>query len=478
MNSSEDKGVPKGLHSSNRKKFLDKLFSRYPELEDENSVVLFKGSLNGAVHESDTDIFPHQEAAFLSLFGAQQGDLHGIIELKTKKAILIPPNVDPAYAIWLTIPDAQYYKNNYEVDDVIFSQDLEQYLEKLHPTTIYVPAGQNIVHGKDADVASFDWLSKYKVDRKRIYPFLIEARWHKSESEIGLIRTANNISSQAQINILQSVKPDIKEYQIEALFRFEVQSRIGSRFLTALPVVSSGDHLGQTSYFSNDETINDGSLVLMDMGAKCYGYCSDITTTFPINGKFNKHQREIYDILVEVFLETKKRLKPEAIVSDVDQSASKMLMGRLEKLGIITPGNGIYVKSLLSPHICLFLSGLSETESGYETETSKNLQAADPESTALTYLWPKLKKGMVVTIAVGLYFDKHQVGAVLQDKDAKAYFNEKKLKEYVDNVGGARIERQFIIGDSKAEDLANMPLTADEIEACMKGTGWNSSTTN
>lgn len=472
----EAKPVPKGLHQANRQKLISLFKAKNPALASENSVILFKGSPSSFIHESDADVLPHQEAIFSSLFGSTEGDLYGIIEIKSGKAVLLPARLDPAYKIWMTVPDHAYFKNLYDVDDVVFLDEVEQYLEKLQPSCIYLPTGSNVAHGKQVDTASFEWLSKFKVDKKLVYPRVIESLWQKTAQELEVLRYAYSTTAEAHRNILQSASPGIYEFQIEALFRFEIQSRIGSRFLTAQPVISSGKKLSALYYFENNQQIQDGSLVIMDMGAKYHGYCSDITTTFPINGKFNTQQRQVYDLLVETFRFAQSNIKPSQHIEGLHQKILDFLMKGLEKLGVLLEGKTEKAfDNLLCPHLTVFPSGLSEVESGHDTETAENLKASDPKATNLTYMWPKLKAGMIVTVAVGLYFDPAVIKAAIDnDEDAARGVDQAKLNQFVQNVGGARIERQLVLTANGAEELVPTPLTSDQVEACIRGQAWNS----
>ena len=468
--------MPKGLYSGNRKKFLDKLFAQSPELQEENSIILFKGDTQKVVHESDSELFPHQEANFLALFGALEHDLFGFIELKSKKAVLAPTRLDPACKIWMTVPDAAYFKSLYEIDDVVFVDELPKYLEKLQPKCIYLPSGSNITHGRPLDVASFDWLSQYKVNNEKVYPSLVQSRWRKTQEELQVFRHGYAISAEAHQNILQSVKPGTFEHQIEAVFKFEAQSRLGAKFLTAQPVVSSGKNISNLHYSSVDNEIVDGGLVLMDMGAKYHGYCADITTTFPINGKFSSHQRDIYDLVAEAFRLGKDKIKPSTSIHELHNLITEYMFKGLERLGIFKTGKSSKtIEFLLCPHLTVCLSGLSEIEAGYESKTAQELKANNKGASSYAYMWPKLESQTVVTLAPGLYFDERLIQQTLQDPETRDAVDESKLNEYITKVGGVRIERQLVVTDNGVEELGSMPLTAEDIEACMKGEAWNTS---
>eukprot|EP00331_Platyophrya_macrostoma_P001649 CAMPEP_0176419172 /NCGR_PEP_ID=MMETSP0127-20121128/7896_1 /TAXON_ID=938130 /ORGANISM="Platyophrya macrostoma, Strain WH" /LENGTH=479 /DNA_ID=CAMNT_0017799613 /DNA_START=19 /DNA_END=1458 /DNA_ORIENTATION=+ len=453
--------VPTGMHRENRQKFLRQLFASHPELESENSVVLFKGAPSLNFFETDVNFYPHQEATFMYLFGVNEADVYALIELKSGKAIIVTPRLDPAYKMWMVVPDPDFFKSNYDIDDSIYEDELQAYLEKLETKCIYLPYGQNAAYSKPTDVANFDWLSKFKVDKEIAYPVVVQCRFGKSESEMKVLRQAYYHTLQAHQHIMQSARVGTYENQIEAIFQFEAQSRLGSKFLTAMPVVSSGANLHKLEYHENDKRIEDNTLVLCDLGIKYNGFCADVTNTFPINGKFSKLQREVYDLLVGGVKLGKDILKPSTSVESLHNEILGYITKGLMNMGIITKNENGIIQQFM-PHLSIIPSGHGETEVGYDTRTVKALEKNDRKATNLTYMWPKLKTSSVVTVSVGVYFDPELLPLMEDIVDIG------KFTQYAAEVGGARIERQFVITETGAEELTPSPLTADEIEALMK----------
>ena len=120
----------------------------------------------------------------------------------------------------------------------------------------------------------------------------------KSEEELKIIKEACRISSLAHIRAMKSVKPGMYEYQLEAEYIHEFMSH-GARACAYPSIVGGGKNSCVLHYNDNKDVLNDGDLVLVDAGCELNHYASDITRTFPVNGKFSKEQREIYEIVLE-----------------------------------------------------------------------------------------------------------------------------------------------------------------------------------
>ena len=120
----------------------------------------------------------------------------------------------------------------------------------------------------------------------------------KSVDELKIIEEACRISSLAHVRAMKSVKPGMYEYQLEAEYVHEFMSH-GARACAYPSIVGGGKNACVLHYNENKNILNDGDLVLVDAGCEFNNYASDITRTFPVNGKFTKEQRDIYEIVLE-----------------------------------------------------------------------------------------------------------------------------------------------------------------------------------
>ena len=136
------------------------------------------------------------------------------------------------------------------------------------------------------------------IELKDLNQLLMEMRVIKSDSEIQTIKKACEISAKAHNKAMQNVQPKMNEYEIEALYLNEFALH-GARFPAYTPIVAGGENACTLHYIDNSATLCDGDLLLVDAGCEYQNYASDITRTFPINGKFSDTQLAVYEIVLE-----------------------------------------------------------------------------------------------------------------------------------------------------------------------------------
>jgi Xaa-Pro aminopeptidase len=143
-------------------------------------------------------------------------------------------------------------------------------------------------------------------------PILQRLRSVKDPIELDLIQKACDISEKGLRRILGFIKPGVTEYEIEAEFMHEFLSNRSKGFAYT-PIVASGNNANVLHYTQNNQPCNDGDLILLDAGAEYANYSSDITRTIPVNGKFTKRQRDVYQAVNRVKNEATKLLVPGVI---------------------------------------------------------------------------------------------------------------------------------------------------------------------
>ncbi|OUM68659.1 hypothetical protein PIROE2DRAFT_57974 [Piromyces sp. E2] len=134
---------------------------------------------------------------------------------------------------------------------------------------------------------------------KSIIPLINNFRLIKSSYEIDLLKKVGDITGEAFIETFKGTKPGLNESHLEAIFEFNVKYR-KAQFLSYIPVVASGKNSLFMHYVDNNCNLKDGDLILMDAGAELNHYVSDVTRTWPVNGKFSKPQREVYQLLLDI----------------------------------------------------------------------------------------------------------------------------------------------------------------------------------
>ena len=266
-----------------------------------------------------------------------------------------------------------------------------------------------------------------------------EMRLIKSPAEIAIMRHAANISADAHLRAMQTCTPGMNEYQLDAELQYEFQ-RQGARFNAYTSIVGSGANSCILHYNSNNQEIKDGSLVLIDAGCELNNYASDITRTFPANGKFSPEQRAIYDIVLAAQLAGIKSIKPGALWPSAQTVMVKIITQGLMDLGLLKGK----------------LNDLIEKQAYFKFYMHKSghwlgLDVHDVGRYKIDGKWRKLKPGMVLTVEPGIYISSDIPGV------PKRWHNI-----------GVRIEDDVLVTAKGHEVLsAALPKSADKIEEIM-----------
>ena len=166
---------------------------------------------------------------------------------------------------------------------------------------VYYPVGKS----KTLDADIIDWIKSAKSkDRHSSAIDIADAsskvgnqRLIKDEDEIEIMRKACKISAEAHVEAMKFVKPGMTEQEIEAFYQYEFSKR-GGRFSAYTPIVAGGENACVLHYVENSKPLQDGELLLVDAGCEFELYASDITRTYPINGKFTEPQLAIYEVVL------------------------------------------------------------------------------------------------------------------------------------------------------------------------------------
>jgi Xaa-Pro aminopeptidase len=224
-----------------------------------------------------------------------------------------------------------------------------------------------------------------------IEPLLHELRLIKSDAEIVLMKTAADLSAQAHINAMEAVTPGMYEYQLEGLMRNHCAQN-GSRFDAYTSIVGSGHNACILHYNDNNQKINDGDLVLIDAGCEINHYASDITRTFPANGKFSDEQKALYQLVLDSQLAAIAEVKPGNTFNHPHEAALKVLTQGLVDLGLLIGDVATLIeKEAYKPFYM------------HKTGHWIGLDVHDVGAYKIKGEWRELKPGMVLTVEPGLY---------------------------------------------------------------------------
>ena len=260
----------------------------------------------------------------------------------------------------------------------------------------------------------------------------------KSQEELQIIEEACRISSLAHMRAMKSVKPGMYEYQLEAEYVHEFMSQ-GARACAYPSIVGGGKNACVLHYNENKDILNDGDLVLVDAGCEFKNYASDITRTFPVNGKFTKEQRDIYEIVLEA---SKKSI--ETVIS-----GSNPLKAHETSIEIIS--QGLLDLGLLDGE----LNEIIESNRYFDFYMHRvghymGLDVHDVGGKDINGNWLDYAPGMITTIEPGIYINEN-----LNVPDAYK------------NIG-IRIEDNVVVTETGFKVLTDLvPKEVNDIESLM-----------
>lgn len=280
------------------------------------------------------------------------------------------------------------------------------------------------------DARFIDWCkAKYPLHQySRLAPVMAKLRRIKQKREIELIQQACDITEKGFRRVLGFVKPGVWEYEIEAEFIHEFISN-RSRGFAYTPIIASGKNNVVLHYIENTQQCKSGELILLDVAAEYANYNSDLTRTIPVNGKYTKRQKDVYNAVLRVHREAFKMLRPSVVYFEFQKEIEKLMESELLKLKLI------------------------------DKTDIKNQDASNPAWRKYFYHGTSHMLGLDVH-DVGNMHDKVQVGSVWTIEPGI----------YIAEEGfGIRIENNVVIQKDKNFDLMrNIPIEAEEIEELMK----------
>ena len=214
----------------------------------------------------------------------------------------------------------------------------------------------------------------------------------KDADEVALIKEAVRVTDEGLKNVLKNLKPGQKEYQAQADFEYIVHYLGGERPSFAT-IAGSGMNGTMLHYETNRDTCQDGDLLLLDLGTKWEGYCSDITRTYPINGKYSERQRQVYDIVLKANRAVVEAAKPGVTTLELNDVCKKVLAEGCIELGLIKEESeiGKYYMHGVSHHLGIDV---------HDVTVSSN---------------EKLRPGAIITDEPGLYIDEWAIGIRIED---------------------------------------------------------------
>lgn len=422
--------IDPSLFKENREKFISNLKT--------NAIAVFNS--NDEYLRSGDQTFPFkQNADFFYLTGIDQEQsillLFPDCPNPIYKSVLFLRQTNEHIAVW---EGHKYTKKKATavsgIENVFWLDDFWNIFYTIinYADTIYLNTNENDRASHDVSYRDLRFINQLKEryplhEYKRSAPILRSLRAVKSETEISLTKKACSITDDAFRRVLKFVKPGVIEYEIEAEITHEF-IRQGATGHAYSPIIASGANANILHYNDNNQICKDGDVILFDFGAEYANYNADLSRSIPVNGRFTKRQREVYNAVLYVMREARKMLIAGTVWNDYHEEVGKIMTDQLIQLGLLdrfeverqNPSMPLYKK--------YFMHG-----------TSHHL-GLDVHDFASRY--KPFEPGNILTCEPGIYIKEEGLGI--------------------------RLENDILITDSGNIDLmADIPIEADEIEELM-----------
>jgi Xaa-Pro dipeptidase len=254
-------------------------------------------------------------------------------------------------------------------------------------------------------------------------------------------------------------QPGLYERDLETTFMNTLNKEYYTRHWAYPCIGGTGCNSAILHYENNDKSLKDGDLFLADMGIRFCNYCSDVTCTFPVNGKFTKKQADIYNLVLKSNRITMDMIKPGLAYIDMDNKSKLVILEGLQELGLIPKNFSVdelfaaKIQNLFMPHGLGHFVGIEVHDIG-RLISFKSMVV--------------LEKGNVITVEPGIYFVEFAFENAFKDPEKAKFLNADLIRTYY-NFGGVRIEDDVIVSDTGFINMtAAVPRTVEEIENWMK----------
>lgn len=374
----------------------------FDRMADHSIAVLYSG-IEHHVSADEYDLFTaHANRNFFYLTGLRRDKMALVLDKAAAepKTTLFIEEADPSMERWygrkVTVDEAQELSG---IDNVRFIDELDGALDMIMTREdVYTAYFDTYRHQKE-DLPDYNVVkaNEFKaaypgVSIRNLFPFVAEQRMQKDEDEIALTKEAIKLTDTALKNVLANLKPGMFEYEAQADFEYSIR-RNGAEW-TAFPTIAgSGMNGTMLHYDTNQDMMEDGSLLLMDLGARVRGYNSDITRTYPVNGKYTERQRQVYDIVLEANRTVLKEAKPGMTTVDLNNICKQVLAAGCIRLGLIEKEEEIsrYYMHGVSHHLGIDVHDVT-------VDSNK-----------------KLRPGAIISDEPGLYIDEWEIGIRIED---------------------------------------------------------------
>ena len=321
------------------------------------------------------------------------------------------------------------------IKSVMWLQDFHKTLNEVmtYAETMYINTNEHYrasVETETREARFVKWWKEnypaHKVEKSN--PILQRIRSIKESEELDLIQKACDITEKGFRRVLNFVKPNVMEFEIEAEFMHEFL-RNRSKGFAYTPIIASGNNANVLHYIENNQQCNSGDLILLDVGAEYANYSSDMTRMIPVSGKFTNRQKEVYNAVLRVKNEATKMLVPGNFWKQYHVEVGKIMTSELLGLGLLDKAD---------------------------------VQNENPD-------WPAYKKYFMHGTSHHMGLDTHDYGLLYEPMQANLVFTVEP-GIYIPAEGlGIRLEDDVVIQKTGEPFnlMRNIPIEAEEIESIM-----------
>ena len=397
-------------------------------MKDNSILILFSGI---EVHISADEYAPFEaNRNFFYLTGLRRDNMVLVLDKASEKVTekLFIEEADPDMVRWygrkVTVAEAKEITG---IEDVSFITGFEAAIDRMMTREdvdyLYFDTYRHQLSDMEDYnlVKANEFAKKYPgVCVRNVFPLIAEMRMQKDADEVALIKDAIKLTDEGLQNVMKNLTVGMKEYQAQADFEYSIK-RNGADGVSFPTIAGSGINGTMLHYETNQDTCEDNTLILLDLGAKYQGYCADITRTYPVNGKFTERQRQVYDIVLAANRKVAAEAKPGMTTVELNNICKQVLAEGCIKLGLIEKEEEVskYYMHSVSHHLGIDV---------HDVTVDSNR---------------KLRPGAVITDEPGLYIDEWEIGIRIED-------------DLLITENGCEVLSEAIIRD------------ADEIEAFMK----------
>ena len=395
--------IDRELFITNRKKFTAQM--------KPNSVAIFNSNDIYPVSADSTLPFAQSRDIFY-LSGVDQEEsillLFPDAPYENLKEILFLKETNDHIAVWegekLTKERALEVTG---IKTVIWLQDFHKTLKEImaYSDTMYINTNEHYratIETETREARFVKWWKEnypaHKVEKSN--PILQRLRSVKEQTELDLIQHACNITEKGFRRVLNFVKPDVTEYEIEAEFIHEfIRNR--SKGFAYTPIIASGNNANVLHYIENNQTCKSGDLILFDVAAEYANYSSDMSRTIPVSGKYSDRQKAVYNAVLRVKNDATKLLVPGALWKEYHQEVGKLMTSELLGLGLLDKADVQNENPDWPAYKKYFMHGTSH-HMGLDTHD-------------YGLLHEPIKANMVFTVEPGIYIPAEGFGIRLED---------------------------------------------------------------